>query len=138
MTRMRPPLTRSEVMARVHSGGTGVELKVRRELWAQGIRYRVAPSLPGRPDVAIFKAKLAVFVDGCFWHGCPVHYSCPATNVAFWQTKLARNIARDQRVNEELRKIGWRVMRFWGHEVIADLSRVVSSIVECVRKPDKG
>jgi DNA mismatch endonuclease (patch repair protein) len=73
--------------------------------------------LPGTPDFAFPKNRVAVFVDGCFWHGCPRHASFPATRRDFWLKKFAANKARDRRVNRELRKRGWRVLRLWEHEL---------------------
>ncbi|MBF0176970.1 MAG: very short patch repair endonuclease [Magnetococcales bacterium] len=82
--------------------------------------YRVRPDLPGTPDFAFIKGKVVVFVDGCFWHGCPIHYTAPVRNAEFWQKKLACNLERDRRVDEELAKMGWRVVRVWEHEVKED------------------
>jgi DNA mismatch endonuclease (patch repair protein) len=69
----------------------------------------------GKPDFAFLKQKIAVFVDGCFWHGCPKCYTRPKTNRAFWDKKRADNMARDQRVNRQLRRQGWKVTRIWQH-----------------------
>jgi DNA mismatch endonuclease, patch repair protein len=74
-------------------------------------------ALPGHPDFVFRHLRVAVFVDGCFWHGCPQHRSLPATNRLFWQKKLDGNIARDKAVNLDLRKRGWRVFRLWQHEL---------------------
>lgn len=72
----------------------------------------------GKPDFVFSKSRLAIFVDGCFWHGCPLHASKPTTNTAFWEKKLSRNKARDCLVNRELRQRGWRILRIWQHELI--------------------
>lgn len=71
----------------------------------------------GKPDFVFPQSKLAVFVDGCFWHGCPIHATQPKTNAEFWQTKIARNQARDHLVTRTLRRAGWRVLRIWEHEL---------------------
>ena len=71
--------------------------------------------LPGKPDFVFPKPRLAVFVDGCFWHGCPKHATWPKTNRAFWRKKIARNRARDREVGHALRRMGWRVIRVWEH-----------------------
>lgn len=81
----------------------------------------------GKPDFLFRWNRLALFVDGCFWHGCPKHYKIPAGNRAFWKKKFAVNKTRDRRVNRELRKLGWRVMRIWEHD-LAERSGA------CVRK----
>ncbi|MBI1176288.1 very short patch repair endonuclease [bacterium] len=71
----------------------------------------------GKPDFVFRTARVALFVDGCFWHGCPTHCNTPSNNRAFWEKKLAANKARDRRVSRELRKVGWRVVRIWEHDL---------------------
>lgn len=83
--------------------------------------------LPGKPDFAFRKHKLAVFVDGCFWHCCPQCSNKPANNREFWAKKLAQNVSRDARVNAELEARGWRVLRIWEHE-LKDAASVVSRV----------
>lgn len=102
------------------SRDTKPELAVRRLLHAQGFRYRVnarpLTSLPRTADIVFTRAKVAVFIDGCYWHGCPLHYRAPASNIDYWTAKLARNLARDGATSEALRLAGWTVLRFWAHE----------------------
>jgi DNA mismatch endonuclease (patch repair protein) len=81
----------------------------------------------GRPDFVFPKLRVAVFVDGCFWHGCPQHYNAPSGNAAFWRKKQAANRRRDQLVNRTLRKSGWRVLRIWEHSLPHE-SRVVARV----------
>jgi DNA mismatch endonuclease (patch repair protein) len=99
-------------------------LALRRELHRRGLRYRVnLGNLPGRPDIALTRAKVAVFVDGCFWHGCPEHAVAPKANADWWRSKLGANVARDRRNDVALRESGWLVVRAWEHEnpvVVAD------------------
>lgn len=121
--------TRSETMARVRSRHTSPELRLRKALWAEGVRFRVAVPLPGTPDIVIPSRKIAVFVDGCFWHGCPVHYTSPVANADFWRSKLARNQARDAAADAALKNLGWRVVRLWEHEVEEHLTRVVRRLL---------
>ncbi len=101
---------------------TGPELAVRRALHARGLRYRVDHPLPfdrrRRADILFTRVKVAVFIDGCFWHGCPEHGRTPRTNSAFWSEKIARNRARDEDTTERLSADGWSVMRFWAHEEV--------------------
>ena len=111
------PEQRSLCMSRVRSKNTKPEIALRKALWAAGLRYRVHYKLPGKPDLVFVSAKVAVFVDGCFWHGCPEHATWPKSNAGFWATKLRENMDRDQRVNEQLRQMGWHVLRLWQHEV---------------------
>ncbi len=110
---------RSEIMARVRSrGNRATELrliKIFREYKITGWR-RHAPVF-GSPDFIFRPMKLAVFVDGCFWHGCPIHRSVPATNTEFWTAKLERNMNRDRMVVDRLHARGWRVLRIWQHEL---------------------
>jgi DNA mismatch endonuclease (patch repair protein) len=121
-------LTKSEQMARVRSRDTAPETLLRRTLWAAGLRYRVRPRLPGTPDLAFPRARVAVFVDGCFWHGCPRHYTAPAANAGFWGAKLSRNLSRDRKVDRALSESGWTVVRIWEHEVTEDADAAVGRL----------
>ncbi|WP_082752456.1 very short patch repair endonuclease [Rhodococcus ruber] len=113
---------------------TRPELAVRRLVHAAGLRYRVdfAP-LPhrrrNRADMAFTRAKVAVFLDGCYWHGCPDHYYAPKTNVEYWSTKITSNRDRDALVTSAFEESGWTVLRFWEHE---DPVVVARTIVETV------
>lgn len=133
--RQRGPLSKSEQMARVKSKNTSSELCLRRELWAAGARYRLHADLPGTPDLVFTKVKLAIFVDGCFWHGCPQHYTEPARNAEFWRAKLHRNLARDRRADASLAELGWQVLRVWEHEVSQNTAGVVSRVLSLVAGP---
>jgi DNA mismatch endonuclease (patch repair protein) len=109
---------------------TQPELAVRRLLHARGYRYRVnAPiSLPDvrvRPDITFRALKVAIFIDGCFWHGCPKHGTRPRSNSYYWRAKIERNISRDRIYDRALRSAGWRVIRVWEHD---DPERAVARI----------
>lgn len=130
--RKKANLTKSEQMARVRSRNTAPETLLRKALWARGLRYRLHPGLPGTPDVSFPGAKVAVFVDGCFWHGCPEHYTAPVRNAEFWAGKLRRNLDRDARVDTELAERGWVSVRIWEHEVSRDLQAAVAKIAAAV------
>lgn len=121
-------LTKSEQMARVRNENTEPELILRKALWAEGFRYRVHPDLPGTPDLAFLGPRVAVFVDGCFWHGCPEHYTVPETNEEFWRQKLERNQSRDAQVDAELNEMGWTVVRVWEHRVNDDLQGAITKV----------
>jgi DNA mismatch endonuclease, patch repair protein len=101
------------------SRDTKPELAVRRAVHALGLRYRVCsrplPWARRTADLVFRKAKVAVFVDGCFWHGCPEHHAHPKVNGEYWKNKIMRNKARDEETTLELRKAGWIVLRFWSH-----------------------
>ena len=108
-------------MRAVRTQDTPPELELRRALFRLGLRYLVHRRVVGtRPDVVFAGARIAVFVDGCFWHGCPMHYTAPRNNAEFWRTRLEQNRARDQRNDDALRAAGWTVFRFWGCEVAAN------------------
>ena len=120
---------RSHIMRSVRSRDTGPEVVLRSALWQAGMRYRVQLRVAGtRPDIVFLRARLAVFVDGCFWHGCPRHYGEPKGNAAFWREKLKRNVQRDTRDRLRLQAAGWEVLRFWQCEIREDLASVVASI----------
>jgi len=107
-------------MSRAKRRDTAAELGLRRELHALGLRYRVAFPVPGQRrrtiDVAFTRLKVAVFVDGCFWHGCPEHGTRPRSNSEWWNAKLSANRARDRDTDRVLRELGWIVIRLWEHE----------------------
>ena len=110
---------RSEVMSRIRGrGNKETELALMKLLRHHRITgWRRHLPVFGKPDFLFRKARVAVFVDGCFWHGCPKHCNTPASNRPFWRKKLAANKARDRRVNRVLRNEGWRVVRIWEHDL---------------------
>jgi len=129
------PLTpdeRSERMRRIRSRDTKPELLVRRLVHGMGYRYRLSnPSLPGKPDLVFKSRKKAIFVHGCFWHqhGCG-NYKMPRTRLGFWLPKLAANKRRDEKVQRELRDLGWDVLVIWECEIREDLVGVQKKIVD--------
>jgi DNA mismatch endonuclease (patch repair protein) len=104
------------MMAAVKGQDTGLEIALRRALWARGLRYRVDYGKE-RIDIAFPGRKVAIFVDGCFWHMCPIHGTVPSSNVEYWVPKLEANRARDAMKKERLEKEGWTVLRVWEHEL---------------------
>lgn len=119
-------------MSRIRGKNTKPEIALRNALWSLGLRYRVHAAVPGRPDIVFRRQRVAVFVDGCFWHGCPKHGVRPKTNVEFWRNKLDKNIERDKRVTASLRMDGWIVIRVWEHQVRQDVSTVVERILKAL------
>lgn len=122
---VRPAAARSANMASVRRRDTAPELALRKALHAAGCRFRKDfPIRAGgrliRPDIAFTKRRVAVFVDGCFWHACPTHGQVPASNTDFWADKLAANVARDRLQTLLLSNAGWGVVRLWEHESIKD------------------
>jgi DNA mismatch endonuclease (patch repair protein) len=126
---------RSQVMAAIRSkGNKDTELRLASILREHGINgWRRNRPLPGKPDFIFSKQRLAVFVDGCFWHGCPKHGRKPDSNQHYWLSKLQRNKSRDREVNRLLRNRGWNVLRLWEHELVREASaaeRVKSSLLK--------
>jgi len=116
-------------MARIRGKNTRPEKRLRAALWSAGLRYRLHVSTPaGRPDLVFTRRKICVFIDGCFWHGCPSHYVLPRSRQEFWLAKLRDNVVRDRRQTNELEAKGWIVIRVWEHEVFEQLDQVVSRI----------
>ncbi|MGL5824564.1 MAG: very short patch repair endonuclease [Nocardioides sp.] len=109
------------------------ELALRRELHRRGRRYRVhvrpLPTLRRSADIVFARRRVAVFVDGCFWHQCPEHATTAQTNADFWAEKLAKNVARDHDTNDRLVAAGWTVIRVWEHESTTDAADRIESVL---------
>ena len=124
-----------KVMQGNKSRDTSPELAVRRRLHAAGLRFRVGyrpePSLRRTADIVFTKQRIAVFIDGCYWHACPEHRTIARSNALYWSEKLARNVARDADTTEQLQAAGWTVLRFWEHE---DPDAVAASVSAVVRR----
>jgi len=129
------PLQRSHCMSRIRGKNTKPELALRKALWAAGLRYRLHYKIAGTPDIALPRYRIAVFVDGCFFHGCPQHGTKPKNNADYWRTKIRKNKARDRRVSSELSSQGWKVLRYWEHDVRKNIEAVVASILEATSEP---
>lgn len=112
---------------------TTAELRVRRILHRMGLRYRVDYPVLEKPrrraDIAFTKLKIAVFVDGCFWHGCPKHGTWPKANAAFWLNKIETNRARDKDTDKRLKRLGWSVIRVWEHDNPEMVVKCIASLV---------
>lgn len=122
---------RSEVMSRIRgSGNKETELALVAVFRQHSITgWRRKQSIVGKPDFAFLKARVAVFVDGCFWHACPKHANLPRSNRSFWREKLRRNKERDRYVTRRLRREGWKVIRIWEH----DLQRPAAAVARIRR-----
>ena len=123
---------RSKIMSKIRGKNTKPELIFRKALWAKGIRYRVdSKQLPGKPDVSIEKYKLAIFIDGEFWHGYnwDERKEKLKSNRGFWIPKIERNMQRDREVNRKLRDMGYTVFRFWDHEIKNNLKTCINDIM---------
>ena len=122
------------IMSHIRSEDTKAEIILRKALWHKGLRYRKNyKHLPGTPDIALTRQKIAIFVDGDFWHARG-HQDSPgeqvATNKEYWQKKLARNVERDKDVTDELTELGWLVLRFWESDIKKDLAKCLKVIEE--------
>lgn len=136
--RRPPPLNAavSSQMKKMRRSSTKPELLIRRELHRRGLRFRVNhPTLPGRPDLAFTRVRLAVFVDGCFWHRCPIHGVMPKNNRAWWEAKLQRNVERDHEKDLALAAMGWHVQHFWEHQDPATVADKIEATWRNLRGP---
>lgn len=118
---------------------TKPEVQLRKALHAKGYRFRVNYPVPGRPrrtiDIAFTRAKVAIFVDGCFWHSCPTHGVAPKNNAAWWATKLTENQIRDKETTQILRQDGWRVVRLWEHQTVDEQLELVEQALAADSAP---
>lgn len=142
----------SETMRRVRSKDTSPEQALRKALWRSGVRYRLhSKKLPGQPDLTFSSARVAVFVDGDFWHGNQwrrrgfaslEEQFKDAPSAPYWVSKIAGNMQRDAKTNRQLRRIGWRVVRIWESDIRADLLSCVDRVLQAVgpadRRPDRA
>ena len=123
------PEVRSRIMSAIRSTNTKPEIAVRRAIWSRGLRYRIHDrSVPGTPDISNRSRRVAVFIDGCFWHACPKCYREPRSNVTFWRAKISRNRARRAEVKKMLNVDGWLVVQAWEHEIRRSPERVADRI----------
>jgi len=122
-------------MSRIRGKNTAIELKLRKALWAQGIRYRInCKDVFGKPDICFKGKKVAIFCDSEYWHGKYLMEGryIPKTNTEFWVNKIKSNIARDEKVNQALTEQGWTVLRFWGEEISKNTEACIKKIMEAL------
>jgi DNA mismatch endonuclease, patch repair protein len=127
--------TRSRVMSRIRAKNTKPELALRRALWLRGVRgWRIHPkTIPGKPDLAFTRWRVAVFVDGRFWHGHPDFFT-PGKSGEYWDAKIARTQERDRVADQSLRAADWTVLRFWDFEIEQDLASCVERVAAAVEE----
>lgn len=129
---------RHKAMASIHSKDTSIEIRLRKALWSKGYRYRKNyASLPGKPDIALTKYKIAVFCDSDFFHGKDWYTILrprllKGSNPGFWEKKILRNMERDKENNLALLNLGWTVIRFWGSEIQKNLDACIAVVDECI------
>lgn len=135
-----PPAGSDHIRAKMQAQrvrDTKPEVALRQELHRRGVRFRVGAKLPGlsrrSADLAWLGRKVAVFVDGCYWHGCPEHFHVPKTNTEWWLEKIGRNKARDQTTQTTLEAAGWTVVRIWEHEDIAQAADRVQAALDSAK-----
>jgi len=137
MTDVLTPEQRKLNMSCIRAKNTGPEVKLRKLLYAEGVRgYRIHYKLPGKPDIVFTKKRIAIFIDGCFWHKCPDCFQEPETRKEFWMKKIQSNIDRDKRVNEQLKNDAWTIVRIWEHEIRKDPDNTVKKILLLLRNHD--
>lgn len=122
-------------MQAIHSKNTSIEIKTGKALWNRGIRFRRnVSSLYGKPDFAIKKYKVVLFIDGCFWHGCEYHGNMPKSNKEYWSKKLSRNKERDIEVTNHYISEGWNILRIWEHELKYNFEETITKIVSFINE----
>lgn len=129
---------RSENMRAIRSVSI-LENEVTKALWSKGLRFRKnVKSLLGKPDIVIKKYKVAIFIDSCFWHSCPIHGTIPKSNTEFWIEKFQKNKARDLKIDAYYINEGWNVMRIWEHEIRNDFEKTINKIIEFIDEAKNG
>lgn len=120
---------RHKNMQNIRSTNTQIEKNICKALWNSGYRFRKnVKSLLGKPDIAIQKYKIVIFLDSCFWHKCPEHYKEPKSNLDYWLPKIERNVKRDKEINEYYKSKGWHILRIWEHEIKKDFTNTLIKI----------
>ena len=131
---------RSWNMSKVKNTNTGLELLFRKSLYSKGLRYRVNNKVYGKPDIVVNKSKIAIFVDGCFWHQhkkCNLAY-IPKSNIKFWTEKFERNQERDSKVSKYLRENGWKVIRVWECQIKNNFEKTLENVIRLTKRYDKN
>lgn len=130
---------RSFNMSQIKGKNTNPEIQFRKYIWIRGIRgYRLHSKIKGKPDLYFPKKKIAVFIDGCFWHQCPICFKKPKTNKKFWSNKIRENVERDLNTDIFLEKQGINVIRLWEHEIKTDIDNCFNEIKKIINKKCSG
>lgn len=125
---------RSEIMSRIKSKNSKIEILFRKELWKQGFRYsKNSTKYFGKPDAILLKHKTVIFIDSCFWHGCKKHCRIPTVRKKYWTEKIDRNKARDKEVNNHYKRKGWKIIRIWEHNLKRDASIEIKKVVKYMK-----
>ncbi len=134
MTDVLTEKQRSYCMSKICGKNTKPELVLRKLLRLNTLKFYTNSKLPGKPDIVFPKQKLAVFVDGCFWHKCPRCFVKPATRTRFWMKKILGNVKRDKIINKTFVKSGWKVLRIWEHEIKQDNVKAGDRIIHALKR----
>lgn len=127
---------RQKAMRSVKSKGTSLEIKVSKLLWKNGFHYRKnVKNLFGKPDFANKSRKVVIFIDSCFWHGCPLHCRIPASNIEYWKSKIQRNKTRDKNVTSFYKENGWKIFRIWEHDIKINPEEAVNKLLDELNHP---
>jgi DNA mismatch endonuclease (patch repair protein) len=122
-------------MSQIKSKNTKPEKIIRKLLWQHGIKnYRIHYKLPGKPDIVFLKNRIAIFIDGCFWHKCPKCFRKPATRTTFWMKKIWNNLNRDRKNEEILKNSKWKIIRVWEHDIKKNPEKTVKKIMRLIQE----
>ncbi|MBU4031106.1 very short patch repair endonuclease [Patescibacteria group bacterium] len=122
---------RSEIMSKVRSKDSKIEVDFRKAIWKAGFRYRKNPKgYFGKPDLVLKKHKTVIFIDSCFWHGCKKHCRIPSTRKEYWIPKIEKNKKRDKEVNRHYKKECWKVIRIWEHDLNKNLNKIIEKEIK--------
>ena len=125
--------TRSMIMSRIRGNDTKPEIALRKALFRKGYRYSLKyrfKELNFKPDIVMVSRKICIFIDGCFWHRCPICFKEPKSNKRYWRPKLERNVERDKQQNQFLKKEGWKVIRIWEHQINKNLDKLLIKTIK--------
>ena len=117
---------RSQIMSKVRSKNTSLELNFKKLI--RKLKFEYQPKIFGKPDFASKKLRIAIFIDSCFWHKCPKHFRKPSANSSYWTQKINRNVERAKEVNNYLKKDGWKILRFWEHDLKNNSKKIITKI----------
>ena len=129
MTDNVAPRKRSEIMSKIGSKWTTPERTLHNKLKANKVRHEMHPNVAGNPDLILKDKKVAVFIDGCFFHRCPKCFREPHSNLGYWLPKIDANVKRDKKIARRLRKVGWKVIRLWEHEILGNTDSCIDKII---------
>lgn len=130
---------RSEIMSKVKSKDSKIEVDFRKTIWSVGFRYRKnSTKYFGKPDIVLPKYKTVIFVDSCFWHGCKKHCRIPIVRKKYWTAKIDKNIRRDKEVSKYYKRLGWKIFRIWEHDLLKKWDETIKFVLAEILKIRKN